>query len=172
MASPSASSGQLASRRDISQFVLVVLGTLVILCVLATSCVHHVAKSTAATPSATPTVTVALPVEIRIGVVRAVGARERFVLIETPSASAGSSLTEGQLLHSRPPGAEKTAFTADLRVAPERHQSLIVANVVAGEPEVGAVVYAEPVPAASPAPGSISSVSTAPFPGLFPTRKP
>ncbi len=114
------------------------------------------------------------PVETRVGVVRAIGSEQRFVLIETPSALATSTLSEGQLLHCRPPDALTHAATTDLRVSRERHQALVVANVVAGEPTVGAVVYTtlRSVPAASPAPGSISSVATAPLPGLAPPRQP
>ncbi len=112
--------------------------------------------------------------ETRVGVVRAIGADQRFVLIETPSALATSSLSDGQLLHCRPPGSTGLAATADLRVSHERHQSLVAANVVAGDPAIGAIVYASSgaTPAPTPALEPISSVSTAPLPGLFPPRKP
>ncbi len=144
------------------------------ICALLFSCASHSVKPTAVPPGTPAADAGAVPTEIRVGVVRAVGADQRFVLIETPSALATSSLSEGQLLHCRPPGASGLAATADLRVSRERHQSLVAANVLAGDPAVGAVVYATSgeIPTPAPAPGSISSVSTAPLPGLFPPRNP
>lgn len=103
--------------------------------------------------------------------VRALGAGESFVLIETPSALAASALTEGEVLHCRPADAVSRVATADLRVSRERHQALVVANVIAGDPTLGAVVYASP-PAPTPPPDSISSLTNSPLPGLSGPPKP
>lgn len=137
---------------------------LALLSVSLTACLH---------PTRRPAVP--LVVETRIGAVRAIGAEQRFVLIETPSALAASALSEGQLLHCRPPSAVARTATADLRVSRERHESLLVANVVAGEPAMGDIVYVTPPGAATsptPAPGSISALPLTPLPGLFGPRHP
>ena len=120
-------------------------------------------------PASRPILPVA--VETRLGTVRAMGAEQRFVLIETSSALVASAMSEGQLLHCRPPSALTRASTADLRVSRERHESLIVANVVAGNPTLGDLVYSMPAGAAS-SPGPISAVPSAPLPGLFGPRNP
>ncbi len=135
---------------------------------LAVACASHPNKRRVAPQPISP------PVETRVGVVRALGAGESFVLIETSSALAASALTEGQVLHCRPADAVSRVATADLRVSRERHLSLVVANVLAGEPTIGAVVYSKPdaASAPSPAPGPISSLSTTPLPGLFEPPKP
>ena len=100
-------------------------------------------------PARRPVMPVA--VETRLGTVRAIGAEQRFVLIEASSALVASAVSEGQLLHCRPPFTLTRTSTADLRVSRERHESLIVANVVAGNPALGDLVYATP-PGAAPVP--------------------
>lgn len=150
-----------------------------LLCALALPCVSSSCAPRSpkrpATPPASPvTVPAAVTTETRIGVVRAIGADQRFVLIETSSALASSSLSEGQLLHCRPPGSASLTATAELRVSRERRQSLIVANVLSGEPAAGDIVLATfgAAPTPTPSPDSISTVSTAPLPSLFPRRTP
>ena len=142
--------------------------TIILPGVLLSACSHSPGRTAAPLPASAP-------VETRVGVVRAVGPNQHFVLIETPSALVSSALSEGQLLHCRPPDVANRIATADVRVSRERHESLFVANVVAGEPIVGAIVYLSPTGATStpsPSPDSISSVPTAPLPGLFGPRKP
>lgn len=141
---------------------------LALLCSLAAACASRSSKKTVSLPP-TP-----LSVETRVGVVRALGAGESFVLIETPSALAASALVEGQVLHCRPADAASRVATADIRVSRERHQSLVVANVMAGTPAMGAVVYStpDPPPASTPVPDSVSSLSAAALPGLFGPAKP
>lgn len=147
--------------------LLPLLGTLVV------SCASRTRRQTAARPADSSSA-LSARLESRVGVVRAVGVEQRFVLIETPSALDASLLSEGQMLHCRPPDALARTATADIRVSRERHDSLVVANVVAGEPAVGAVVFSTPEakPASLPVPDSISALSTAPLPGLSTPRNP
>lgn len=107
--------------------------------------------------------------ETQVGTVRAIGAEQRFVLVEAPSALVASAVPEGQLLYCRPLSAVIRTATADLRVSRERHASLIVANVVAGEPALGDIVYSKPAAPSvfpTPAPGPISAVPAAPLSSL------
>ena len=99
------------------------------------------AASTKKTPA--PRTIVALPPapEQRLGVIKVIGARAGFVLIETPSASAAAAAPAGHLLHCHPPGVTSGTSTADLRVSAERRQPFVIADVVAGMPSVGDVAY-------------------------------
>jgi hypothetical protein len=79
--------------------------------------------------------------ERRVGVVRVIGARGKFVLIETTTGSGGVSLGEGQELRCRGSAAGGGEQTAVLKVSQERQAPFLVADVVSGEPQVGNVAY-------------------------------
>jgi hypothetical protein len=79
--------------------------------------------------------------ERRVGIVRVIGARGKFVLIETNTGYAGVSLAEGQELRCRGPAAGGGAQTAVLKVSRERQAPFLVADVVSGEPRAGDVAY-------------------------------
>jgi hypothetical protein len=79
--------------------------------------------------------------ERRVGVVRVIGAHGRFVLIETTTGLGGVPLGAGQELRCRGAAAGGGVETATLKVSPERQAPYLVADVVAGIPQIGDVAY-------------------------------
>ena len=113
-----------------------------------TACASHrrsrVARAVPAaanTPPAFPAPVAAPPAARRVGTVRVIGNAGRFVLIEIPGGGA-SSLPYGQTLRCAATPSADAPATATLRVARERRQPFVVADVVSGEPRVGDCVYA------------------------------
>jgi hypothetical protein len=79
--------------------------------------------------------------ERRVGVVRVIGARGRFVLIETTTGVGGVPLGTGQELRCRGAASGGGVETATLKVSPERQAPYLVADVVSGVPQTGDVAY-------------------------------
>ncbi len=79
--------------------------------------------------------------ERRVGIVRVIGARGKFVLIETTNGVIGGTLAEGQELRCRGAATTGGAQTAVLKVARERQAPFLVADVVSGEPQAGDIAY-------------------------------
>ena len=147
------------------------LRALIVLPLLASCAARHAPPATvtrpAPQPPALPTAAAApvhsvpaTPREHRVGTVRVIGSGERFVLIEVPPTGAGA-LPDGQLLRCSAAPAVDAPATATLRVARERRQPFIVADVVDGSPQVGDTVYAVPMAPPAPAPPTILPTATA-----------
>ena len=97
--------------------VLLLAGTFLVACAQLSRPVADV--STHTNPQAAPdrkapvsrTITTLPPTpEQRLGVVRIIGARASFVLIETPSAAVTAAAPAGYVLHCRPPGRRDRGF--------------------------------------------------------------
>ena len=78
----------------------------------------------------------------RVGTVRVIGDRQRFVLFEVPPDGAGP-LPDGLLLHCSASPTGEASANATLRISAERRRPYIVADVVSGEPHVGDAVFVD-----------------------------
>lgn len=154
---------------------------------LLVSCLHrHPGPAPAAPPTpntaalkpraaSLPSATLHVTREHRIGVVRVIGARTRFVLIEAPLAGA-RSLPDGQLMRSTNSTMTDSPTTAILRVTHERRQPFVVADVVAGDPHIGDVIFLASPTASEPntplvLPTSTSGVLPIALPGAAPSAR-
>ena len=155
--------------------VLLLAGTFLVACAQLSRPVADV--STHTNPQAAPdrkapvsrTITPLPPTpEQRLGVVRIIGARASFVLIETPSAAVTAAAPAGYVLHCRPPGVATGASTADLRISAERRPPFVIADVLAGTPTVGDVAYL----ARDNDPAPVPIRSGVPFSSVIPAAEP